>query len=83
METKSGERGYKADLLGFLEAKDGKVTRFDLLAKGDFWGEGNFTKGAPKGRYPFAVAFSLAEIQWGASKVPPQGARGNLKGYLK
>ena len=59
------------------------MTRFDLLAKGEFWGDSTFTKGAPKGRFPFAVAFSLAEIQGGASKVPPQGARGNLKGYLK
>ena len=83
LETKSGDRGYQADFLGFLEAKDGSVTRFDLLAKGEFWGEGNFTKGAPKGRFPLAIAFSLAGIQSGASKVPPQGARGNLKGYLK
>jgi len=83
LETKSGDRGYKADLLGFLEAKDGKVTRFDLLARGEFWGEGTFTRGAPKGKFPFAVAFSLADPSAGASKVPPQGARGNLKGYLK
>jgi len=83
LETRSGERGYKADLLGFLEAKDGKVTRFDLLARGEFWGEGTFSKGAPKGKYPFAVAFGLADKSSGASKVPPQGARGNLKGYSK
>jgi hypothetical protein len=83
LETKSGDRGFQADFLGFLEAKDGKVTRFHLLAKGEFWGQGNFTKGAPKGRFPLAIAFSLTEIQGGANIVPPQGARGNLKGYLK
>jgi hypothetical protein len=83
LETKSGERGYQADLLGFLEVKDGSVTRFDLLAKGECWGEGTFTRGAPKGRFPLAVAFSLANGGREAAKVPPQGARGNLKAYLK
>ncbi|MFO0964151.1 MAG: hypothetical protein U0793_01005 [Gemmataceae bacterium] len=83
LETKSGERGYRADLLGFVEAKDGSVTRFDLLARGEFWGEGPFTRGAPKGRFPLAIALSLADTSAGASGVPPQGARGNLKGYLK
>jgi hypothetical protein len=83
LETKSGERGYQADLLGFVETKDSKVTRFDLLARGQFWGEGTFTRGAPRGRFPFAVAFSLADLDNGASKVPPQAARSNVKGYLK
>ena len=59
------------------------VTRFDLLARGEFWGEGTFTRGAPKGRFPLAIALSLADTSAGASGVPPQGARGNLKGYLK
>ena len=83
LETKSGDRGYQAAFAGFLEAHDGRVTRFDLLAKGEFWGEGNFSKGAPKGRFPLAIAFRLTDIQSGPSKVPPQGARGNMKGYLK
>lgn len=83
LETKAGDRGYQADLLGVLDTKDGKVTRFDLLAKGEFWGEGSFTRGAPKGRFPLAIAFSLARSETGVSRVPPQGARGNLKGYLK
>ena len=83
LETKNGDRGYQAELFGIVEAKEGRVTRFDVLAKGDFWGEGNFTRGAPKGRFPFAVAFSLAEESCATSKVPPQAARGNLKAYLK
>jgi hypothetical protein len=83
LETRSGERGYQADLLGYVEVKDGKVTRFDLLARGDFWGQGTFTRGAPPGRFPVAVAFSLADSEAGAYKVPPQGARGNVNGYLK
>lgn len=83
LETKAGDRGYQADLLGVVELRDGKVARFDLLAKGDFWGEGTFTRGAPKGRFPFAVAFSLADVECATGKVPPQAARGNLKAYLK
>jgi hypothetical protein len=83
LETKSGDRGYQADFWGVIESKDGKVSRFDLLAKGDFWGEGNFTRGAPKGRFPFAVAFALIEGDCTTNKVPPQAARGNVKNYLK
>jgi len=83
LETKSGDRGYRADLLGVVETKGGKVVRFDLLAKGLFWGEGTFTRGAPKGRFPLAVAFTLSEGKAPADRVPPQGARGNVKGYLR
>ncbi len=83
LETKTSDRGYHADLFGVIEMKDGKVTRLDLLTKGDFWGEGNFARGAPKGRFPFAVAFSLADADCATSKVPPQAARGNVKNYLK
>lgn len=83
VETKTADRGFHAELFGIVEVKAGKVTRFDVVAKGQYWGEGTFSRGAPKGRFPFAVAFSLADAECAASKVPPQGARGNLKGYLK
>jgi len=82
LEAKTGDRGYYAELLGFVDAKEGRVTRFDVLARGDFWGESTFTRGAPRGRYPFAVAFTLADPERPASKVPPQGTRGN-RSYLK
>jgi hypothetical protein len=83
IETAAGDRGYHAHLLGFLETKDGKVTRFDVLAHGHFWGEGNFTRGAPRGRFPLAVSFALPDPERGTSKIPPQGARGNLQAYLR
>lgn len=83
LETKAGDRGYQVELLGFIEAKDGKVTRFDVVAKGDFWGEGTFTRGAPVGRFPFAVGFSLSPMDSVANRVLPGAARGNLKGYLR
>lgn len=83
LETKAGDRGYQADFWGIVDTKDGQVARLDVLAKGQFWGEGSFTRGAPKGRFPFAVAFALADVDCATSKVPPQAARGNLKAYLK
>jgi hypothetical protein len=83
LETKAGNRGYQAEVLGFVEVKDGRVTRFDLVARGRFWGEGTFTRGAPPGRFPFAVAFTLSPGTCAADRVLPGAARGNLKGYLR
>jgi hypothetical protein len=82
LETRTGNRGYRAQLLGFVEAKDNKVVRFDAVAKGLYWGEGTYTTGAPKGKFPFAVAFTLAGGKGEVLEVPPGAARGNLKGYL-
>jgi hypothetical protein len=61
LETKDGKRGYQADLLGFVQATDGKVMRFDVVAHGQFWGEGAHTPGAPKGRFPLAISFTLGQ----------------------
>jgi hypothetical protein len=84
MESRSADRGYRADLFGVLEVKDGQVVRLDLLARGEFWGEGTFTRGAPKGKFPLAVAFSLSDGKDAADQIPPQAARGGgLKGYLQ
>jgi hypothetical protein len=83
LETKSGQRGFTADLLGDVEVKDGKVVRFDVLARGTFCGEGPFTRGAPKGKFPLAVAFTLAPGKAPADRVPPQAGRGNIQGYLR
>ncbi len=83
LETKSGDRGYLAQLLGFVKAKESKVTRFDLVAKGQFWGEGAFTRNAPKGKFPFAVAATLVAANDSDRSVPPGAARGNLAAYLR
>ena len=50
LETKAGDRGYRGKLLGFVKAESGKVTRFDVVVLGDYWGEGTFTRGASVGR---------------------------------
>jgi hypothetical protein len=83
LETKDGNRGFQAKVLGMVDVKDGKVTRFDVVARGDFWGEGTYTRNAPKGKFPFAVAFRLAEVTDTVRRVPPGGGRGNLAAYLR
>lgn len=70
----SGDRGYKAELLGYVAVKDGKLTRFDLVVSGDYRGEGRYTRNGPKGEFPFAVAFRLSD---GSEPydTPPPGVR--------
>ncbi len=82
LETKDGKRGYQADLLGFVEVKEGKVTRFDVVVLGEFWGQGTYTPGAPKGRFPLAIAFTLAQPSDALYNLVPDAVRGNAD-YLK
>ncbi len=83
LKTAKGDRGYEAELLGRIETKAGKVTRLDVVAKGEFWGEGTYTRNAPKGRFPLAIAFTLANGKDAADTIPPQGSRGWLPGYMR
>lgn len=73
-QTASGNRGFKADLFGFIAAKKGTLTRFDIVVKGTYWGQGRYTRNAPEGRFPFAVSFRLSN---GTEPydTPPPGAR--------
>jgi hypothetical protein len=75
LETKDGRRGYRAALLGFIAVKDGKLTRFDLVGRGTFWGQGTYTPGAPQGEFSLAVAFTLADPADPLSKVVPDAVR--------
>lgn len=75
LETKDGTRGYQADLLGFVQAKDGKVTRFDIVASGQFWGHGTYTPGAPRGRFPLAISFTLGESSDPLYNLVPDAVR--------
>ena len=83
LRTAKGDRGYEAELLGRIETKAGKVTRLDVVAKGEFWGEGTYTRRAPKGRFPLAIAFTLADGKDAADTIPPQGSRGWVQGYIR
>ncbi len=83
LETRRGDRGYQAEIAGFIEVQEGRVSRLDLVAKGQFWGEGTFTPNAPKGKFPLAVACRLAAADCAASQVPPQAARLGAQEYLR
>jgi hypothetical protein len=76
-DARKAERGYEAKLLGYLEYDPSKkaVTRFDVLALGEFWGESDLTKGARLGRQPLGIAFELSKGDKPADAVPPQAAR--------
>jgi hypothetical protein len=74
LETRDGKKGFEAALLGIVEAKDGRLSRFDVVVKGDYRGEGTYSRGAPKGKFPFAVAFRISPGTGAADPAPP-GAR--------
>jgi hypothetical protein len=76
------KRGYEARIQGYLTYNRGqdRLARLDLLAWGEAWGEGTYTRGAPPGRFPLVIAASLAG-NTGADRVPPQASR-DLNGYL-
>jgi hypothetical protein len=75
------EDGERADVLGFIESKDGKIRRFDVIVKGI--GAGGCPCGGlgplhvlPKGKQaPVAIAFMLADPQTNLGRVPPHSAR--------
>jgi hypothetical protein len=83
LETADGARGYHAEIFGRVETANGVVTRFDGVAKGSFWGEGRYTKGAPAGKFPLAISFELADGSDVADAIPPQGSRGWVPGYMR
>lgn len=83
LETRDGKRGYQAEILGKLETKNNKIVRFDTVCKGEFWGEGQFTKNAPKGKFPLGISFELADGSDVADAIPPQASRGWVQGYIK
>ena len=83
LETGNGNRGYDAEVKGFVEVTDGVVSRFDIVALGDFWGEGAYTGRAPEGKFPLAISFRLADGTDVADRIPPQGSRGWVDGYLR
>lgn len=80
LESGDGDRSFAAGVAGGVEFRDGKLAKFDLVARGKFAGEGRFTRNAPPGPFTLGVAFTLSK-GGEASKVAPQAAR-DLRGYL-
>ena len=83
LATDDGRRSFRGRLLGSVERTGDGVTELDVVASGLFRGEGRWTRGAPPGEFPFAVRFSLADGSDTADRIPPQGSRGWLRGYLQ
>lgn len=83
LASRDGSRKFDCSFYGYVETTEGKVTRFDVVALGDFEGEGRFTKNAPKGKFPLGISFTLADGSDVADPIPPQASRGWLDGYLK
>ena len=81
------EKGERADSLGFVEAKDGKVTRFDLVIKGlgkncNAHGfEGALTLLPKDSTAPVALSFMLADPREELSHTLPHAVRNPQ--YLK
>ncbi|MEO0479678.1 MAG: hypothetical protein AAF196_09380 [Planctomycetota bacterium] len=82
LRAKDDSREYVAAFLAELAIEDGSVTRFDLIADGSFRGEGRYTPGAPPDWFPLAVSLTLADGHDVADRIPPQGSRGWVRGYL-
>ena len=72
--TTSKDRSYHMKLLGYVETKGDNLVRFDLVARGQFRGHGQYTAtSAPVGNFTLAIAFTLADQTSEVAKVPPQG----------
>jgi hypothetical protein len=82
-DTAKARRGFDVRLFGYIHYNGGakKIDRFEVVALGEHWGEGTYTRGARKGRTPLGIAFELASGNTSADLVPPQAAR-TLPDYL-
>jgi hypothetical protein len=82
-DSAKAARGFDVRLLGYLSYQRSSDTleRFDVVAIGDCWGEGTYTRNARKGRMPLGIVFELAGADPSAAHVPPQAGR-DLGEYL-
>ena len=76
-DVKTAKRGYDAALHGDIRYDPAKrvLTRFNVTAVGDHWGEWEYNLGARPGRMPFGVAFELGDPARPADRLPPQAVR--------
>jgi hypothetical protein len=82
LQTARLRRGYTASLFGLVRAEAGVLTQFDVVARGLAWGRGYYNGRAPRGRYPLAVRFSLAQGARPFDAIPPGAARTRASEYL-
>ena len=83
LQTENSERGYEGKFTGVLEqpADGANPTRFEMLAIGNHWGEGNYTRGAREGKNPMGVVFEIADGSFAPDSVPPQAIRSEQAYY--
>lgn len=81
VQTENKKRGFKGEVFGHLDSQNGSLVRLDLVAKGEFWGNGTYTRKGPEGKFPIAMTFRLADGTDPADKVAPQGTKGWLPNY--
>ena len=83
LKTADGTRGYEAKLYGRIELDGDKLTRFDLVADGMHWGQGQHTGRGPKNKFPLAVTFRLVDGTELEHQAVPFGAKGWIDGYYE
>ncbi|MCI0380976.1 MAG: hypothetical protein L0215_25610 [Gemmataceae bacterium] len=83
-DTEKAQRGFDLALHGMLQYDATKklIDRFDVVAVGDHWGSGTFTRKARPGRAPLGIALELSRGDRPADLVPPQAAR-SWQAYLQ
>lgn len=83
LETKDGKRGYQGEIDGYMRTHV-NTGEFDLhlVALGDHWGEGPYTRGARSGKNPLAIVFTAADRSIIQNQIPPQAARWE-QGYFE
>lgn len=74
-DLKLADRGYVGNLLGYFEVESDQLTRFQIGAIGDHWGEGRYTPRARKGRTPLGIFMVQADGTEASDVVPPQAFR--------
>src|SRR5262249_59696686 len=67
-DVEKAERGFDVRLFGYIGYDRSKkvIDRFDVVAAGDHWGEGTYTRRARPGKMPLGVAFELSDGKSGA-----------------
>ena len=80
-DAAKAKRGFEISLCGKIEVNaSGRPDRFDLVALGEHWGDGPYTKGSRPGRTPLGISLRLGDPENPADLIRPQGSRW-LQGY--
>jgi hypothetical protein len=82
VESPAGDRGYEGRLRGVIKVRDGKLTRFDLVAKGSWWEDEIRPSSPKKSIQVLAIAFRLNDNET-TRRVPPDGALSSEDDYLR